>query len=190
MLASWQSVLHNDGSGPSNGYIMMGRFIDGDLIQKVSSEVMNEVEVLPFDEAADNSDYRNVIIALDKGEATYSQLQGNRFISYSYLNDINDEPVGVIRIADDRIIYERANIDANLLLLIFVIVFLSTGFGVYLYFEKKVLGRIEALTVFIEDNIKDQNYTSKIKVTGKDEISKLQEAFNILIDEIGRVCKL
>ena len=49
MLLAIQPILHNDGSGPASGTLLMGRFLTGQRVQRLASQTKVAIQLVPPD---------------------------------------------------------------------------------------------------------------------------------------------
>ncbi|MEI7620656.1 MAG: CHASE4 domain-containing protein [Candidatus Falkowbacteria bacterium] len=183
-----KQVLRGDKTGPSSGYIFMGRFLDKDFVDyrfgdiALYSTMIERVD--NFNIPPDFFEARNKLIMNEK--FVISPGGPNNIYGYSLFEDYGDSPAFVFRVETDRILYQY---EMNILLYISILLF-----AVMLIFVLTFLWMINK--IFVSRLIKVFNKVEEYKknpeaddinisITGKDELSKLSEEFNNLIKEIS-----
>jgi PAS domain S-box-containing protein len=183
-----KKILRSDRSGPSQGYIFMGRFLDKEFVDYHFGDVVLYSTIL---ERVDNPN-----LTPDFFEARNKLIMDDTFVitpggpkniyGYSLFNDYNNNPAFVFRIETDRTLYQY---EVNILLyisillfamiLIFVVVFLWMINRIFVNRLLVVFNKVEEY----KKNPEAENIN--ITISGKDELSKLSDEFNNLIKEVS-----
>ena len=175
-------ITPSDKHEESNGFLIMTREIDKKLVQyaeKVSSVSFNLSEAF---QDKYNRDKDLSYIYLDDSIISYNK---NNFEAYKTIKDINGEDSIQITIVDTNHSDEQINyflrsfIFKFLCLIVIVIVFYTLSFDRYIF------KRITKLTKFIEKVGKTKDMTLTIDINGKDEIHKLANEVNRMLERIN-----
>lgn len=183
-----KQVFRSDRSGPSLGYLFMGRYLDNEFVDDRFGDVAL------YSTFVDRVDSPN--LSVDFLEARDKLLMNEKLViipggpknifGYSLFNDYSDAPAFIFRIETTRTLYQYENnillyvsILLFVMILIFVLVFLWMIDRVFTSRLIKVFNKVE------EYKNNPNNNDIDIAIPGKDELSKLSIEFNSLVKEIS-----
>jgi len=180
-------VLRSDKSGPSLGYIFMGRFLDQEFVNYLFGDVaLYSIDFSRVDNPnlpPDLLEARNKLIVDEKFLIIPHDSQ--TIYGYSLFKDYNDDPAFVLRIKTDRSIHQSEinvlfyiSLLLFVILLFFVLIFLWMINGIFIGRLAKIFEKVEEYKKYPESDV-------SIVIAGNDELSGLSEEFNSLVKEIS-----
>lgn len=106
MLCAARPVLDSNDNGPSHGTLIMGRFLDQKMIQKISRLTEINYKVIPIAMDLINSSTDKSSEKQNYGDITY-QVSGSSLLASSIFTDILGKPVLKITIIEKREILDQ-----------------------------------------------------------------------------------
>jgi diguanylate cyclase (GGDEF)-like protein/PAS domain S-box-containing protein len=189
MLTVSSPVLHNDQLGPSNGTVLMGRFLNQNLMDDLADQLNTRIIFYPY--PIDTSNARIVKLSgmLEKGVLFPSQVVDKSvFAGYKLLRDMNGDPAAVLEVRFPRDIYNQEistlNYLFSTLLVLVLIVLLVFYFLLDRMFFKRIMGLSHDVTRINELRQPNARISTN---SGNDEITRLGENFNQLLGTLEEV---
>jgi diguanylate cyclase (GGDEF)-like protein/PAS domain S-box-containing protein len=189
MLTVSSPVLHNDQLGPSNGTVLMGRFLNQNLMDDLADQLNTRIIFYPY--PIDTSNARIVKLSgmLEKGVLFPSQVVDKSvFAGYKLLRDMNGDPAAVLEVRFPRDIYNQEISTLNhlfsTLLVLVLIVLLVFYFLLDRMFFKRIMGLSHDVTRINELRQPNARISTN---SGNDEITRLGENFNQLLGTLEEV---
>lgn len=180
-------ILKNDNSGPVNGALIMGRYIDNKILDLISSSVGYPVNFYNI-YASDTKEYEKILENITNSKdpnknIEIQYLSNNQLSGYSIIKDIYGNPILLLQILLPRDIYQEGSKHINTFYIFtLVIAFLSCS-AIFIILRKIVLSRITNLNTDTINIGKNRNFAKNIAVRGNDEISILTNSINSMLGE-------
>ncbi|MBU4032173.1 MAG: HAMP domain-containing protein [Candidatus Thermoplasmatota archaeon] len=185
MIVASRPTQNSACDSPLNGAMLMGRFFDNDVSERLSELVnlpvtfylTNEDKPADFNEAErhlNESDEPNFIQTIDK----------DYIAGYTIINDINDSSLFIIKTEMPRDIYQYGVASFNYFQIALLIVMSIIGSITLLTLDMVVVKRLSILNSEVKTIAHDENRSTRISVSGKDEISSLASEVNLMLDSI------
>lgn len=178
-------IVQSNGEGPIRGSLLMGYYLNDTFYNTLSQIVGMKMAFYPMatvlkDKQLD-AGYESI-----KSGYQYAEVLVSPTIEYGYflLKDIDNEPVGLIRIEIPRMIYQQGILTAyhyfSIVLLSGIIVILL----VWYVLRRFVLDRVVSISNQVLDINRKNQYDHKITVSGTDELSNLVFTINSMLSMI------
>ena len=183
-------ILKSDDSGPVNGTLIMGQYLNKEISNLISTSVGYPVNLYNIN-ANDTKQYETIIKSLTSNKdpnknIEIQYLSDNQISGYTIIKDIYGNPIVLLQILLPRDIYQQGVKHINeFYIFISVIAFLSCLI-IFIILRKIVLIRIENLSIAAIDIGKNRDFARNIAVKGNDEISKLTNSFNSMLGEMRK----
>ncbi|PIT94604.1 hypothetical protein COT98_02580 [Candidatus Falkowbacteria bacterium CG10_big_fil_rev_8_21_14_0_10_39_9] len=181
-----KKILRSDGSGPSLGYIFMGRFLEQEFVNyRFGDLALYSISLKRVDDSALPNDFLAARNRLIMSEKTVIVPNGsNSIYGYSLYNDYSDSPAFVFRIETERTLYRyEINILIYISALLLAVILLFVLFFLWMI-SRVFIDRLVMMFNKVEEYKKNPSSNVSISITGKDELSKLSEEFNELVHEV------
>ena len=182
MVAS-RPVITSKEEGPIVGTLIMGRYLNKDQIEALSSTTQLTIELDRIDKPTWSSELKT---ATSNSEIAVHP-QGDDVISgYTTVNGALGEPVLVLCVKQNRSIYAQGKTAVTW----FAIALLATGvvFGIVVLalLESQVLARVTRLSRHVTAIGSQRELTARVQVTGNDEITRLSQSINQMLESLER----
>lgn len=186
LIISAYPIMPDTGDKKSRGLLVMGYIFNGShlatLMQKLSLKI--HFNPLPLS-SSENSLVTAYKQLLAKHTIYYvAPLSDQTIAGYTLIYDINRHPIALLSIEMPRILYHEGMVTISHYILI--VIFLGILMLVLMWYFLKIFVLNRVLSVskqVVNINLKSK-FSSRIKVRGKDEISKMVGAINSLMEII------
>ncbi len=180
MLISSRPILDNNNEGPVQGTLLMGRFLDDTVVEKLNQQTRVKFNVVPIDSDTLSKSVQNLQM-LDQENSFYIERKSDAKLNmFATFPDLKGNAGVLIRADKKREIYEKSQtvmkytIVSILLSIVTVFVFLSISM------QKIIIGPLNSLTQHVLEIGHSGNLTSQITVRSKDEIGILAKECNAM----------
>ncbi|MHB9133627.1 MAG: CHASE4 domain-containing protein [Armatimonadota bacterium] len=186
LLIASQPVLRNDHSGPSNGILLMGRFINQAEIDHLSRIVHFPLRLQTVGDPRLPATFRLAQSNLSHQSPIFIHAPTTRTINgYALLNDTNQRPALLLEITAAREIYQQGVKARWYILASLLFVGLVFGVVIMLQLERVVLSRITWLSGAVRDIGQSGDLTTRIPVNSiarqADELDSLASTVNEML---------
>ncbi|HPR16806.1 MAG TPA: CHASE4 domain-containing protein [Candidatus Cloacimonadota bacterium] len=185
IIFSLQHIFPTQKDKPPRGFLVMGKWLDEDLIAQLSQRTKLRVSLYPFTDTDLPDDVLLAKEKLSSAKEVFIKAQNSSVASgYTYLNDVFGVPTLLIKIDVERGIFLQAQ--SSLRFLFYSLIIITAFFCVLLIFilDKLVLSRLSSLTSSIRQIGKEGLSSSRLDARGNDEISVLAQNMNDMLDSL------
>ena len=176
-------ILKSDGSGPSKGLLIMGRYLDRGVLQTFEKNTLFPISFADLDDAFLSSDFALAEAQLSKGESAYIVRENQKIFGYSMYSDPLDHRF-IFKIEMPRELVGKYLETIRYTLLIIFFAGLLLSLMTYFAFKKIVLNPLAQLHSEVE-NIADGRYIENSIISGNDEIALLSKKINELLRQLA-----
>lgn len=185
MFAS-RPILTSMLEGPSRGTLVMARRLNAADLTRIGQANSLSMELIPFtDGQIANPRYAPVTQRLSGDQTLTSDLHDDEVSGYSLLSDVYGQPAFLIRGTLPRQFYLKT-LEAVQQYIVFISIFAVILTGVvYLVFKRLVMNRLTNVTDEVIALGRDADFTRRIKVTGKDELTTFAASVNKVLEALN-----
>lgn len=196
IMLSFAPILNSEGSGLSNGWLVMGRNINDDLVKSVNAIVQFPVDIISLQSSssvlvpANKLDSDNArasrFLTLNTDKSSYTIKHKDSSSSYIMFKSIDIQPLFLSKTTIPRDIH-RQGYTSIIFFQIISLLFILVGGAIIIYFTKtQMINRIVELDQFIKVINQDNSYSARVSVANNDEISSLENSFNKMMDNLEK----
>lgn len=131
-----------DTSSP-NGFLVFGKILNDDFFNKLSADLGYTIRFIPISEFDREANKEEILTTLSHNKIYTEPLNQNIYLSYRLLKSFTNEPIGVLRVEQDRSIYNQSQRSAADSQFIFIGLSLTAMVAMsilaYLFFRKQDL---------------------------------------------------
>jgi signal transduction histidine kinase len=186
-LISCRRILTSTAQGPSTGYLVVGRFIDTELINSLSQTTHLPLGSISIQNLGDSSTLDEAMDALIAPDSIYVEIQNIDYIAgYTRINGFNGMPAFILEVSIPREIFKqgtKAIVYVHFSLLVTAIIF---GVVFFFFFRYLILHRLTTLSNAVNVIGSKGEISHRIHVKGKDEISQLAENINGMLESLEK----
>jgi PAS domain S-box-containing protein len=178
MLVVSRPVLTSLGEGPIAGAIIIGRFLDSEVISTLSETTHLSVNLLPIPNDNLNAEDNRIIESLNKSGPMFIQAQSNSTIAgYTYVNDLEGRPAFIFKVVVPRDIYHQGIKAVTFMHSLLIFVGITFCIVFILLIKKLILSRLITLSNNVSKIGSSRDISRRVTMPGNDELSRL--AINI-----------
>lgn len=184
-VSSWP-VLTNEGEGPIQGSLIMGRYFDEEKIHEIEAITKLKISVYLVDDPQLPREYQKAIESLSTGLSMFIQpINSTNIAGYTLFNDIDGAPSLIARVDVSRAIYSQGLATMNFFIIILFFVLFIFAVIVFILLEKIVVKRLYKLSKDIEKISLHNSFTGRLNESDtRDEISDLILSINKMLKQI------
>ena len=189
LLVSIRPVLTSLNEGPSPGFIVFGRWLNLQEIQRLAD--INHLKLSIYLLNAQNlpQDIEQIKSQILINPHNLSQPNEKNIIGYGLMNDIYDKPALIVRVEKPREIYTQGVFTLIYLVAALIIVGVISLNVIFFLLKKIVISPLEQLNKIVQKIRAKHDLTLRVPYQGKDELSKLSQEINQMLDEIHQYQK-
>jgi signal transduction histidine kinase len=173
LMFTLRPIYNSKLTGPSKGYVFMGRLINSDVTKKISGILNREVSILEPEAAA--KDYN---VNLQKNVALKEASQ-NLIYGLAVVRDFNNIPVAVLKSPLPRKILEIGTTSYKKTLTFFTAFTIFLSFAILSVLDRLVIKRLWSLDLQV--NRLNQPGMTELAVSGNDEVARLARSMNQML---------
>ncbi len=175
MLVASRPILTSDGHGPIHGALLMGRFLDDALIQRLAEATHLNLTIHRLDDPQLSPTAR--ALAGD-GSMITEPISEQTIAGMTLLPDIEGKPGLILRVETPRSIYAQGVTTVNYSMMALILVALASLIVSLLGLERVVLARIARLHVRAHAIGESGDLALRMEEIGNDELARLSHSIN------------
>lgn len=184
MMIVSKPVLKSDGEGPSQGTLIMGRYLNEFELENLSENV--NISILPLSDSNLPSEFPNAELNLINSPNYIEKENVDTTTGYSLLYGISGKPTLILKVEIPRMIYKTYQKATFYLILSIVIVGVIAAILVYYNLDKNLLRRLDRLTTSISKIKNTNDLSSRVTVQGNDELADLAISTNEMLQSLEK----
>jgi len=185
MIFVTRPVLHSDESGPANGMITMGRFINRSLIDPLKDQTRIDFEIdypLTEEKMKFINDSKTTYVEKD---LTFYTLVKDQFTDVrTFYYDVYKNPIFSIYYRFPREITKQGLASIWYAFILFIVAGLAVSFLLMVILQYKLVRPLQQLTDHALRFEFDEDFSSRLNLDRKDEIGTLAKSIDIMIETI------
>ena len=181
MLVVSSPVLHSDDSGPQNGRLLMGRFINHTFEKKISGFIREKIYLLKYPPGQEYPQAWDK----QKGEANFMLKEGKTHMVILYpVKDVNNQYVFTIRVEVQKQIFEILDKATQLFFMLLIAGFLLFGIISYFVIHRLVVRRVKNISTETDKIVSFDDLSLRIPLAFRDEITLLSRNINKMLQRL------
>ena len=180
-------ILTSEGKGPVRGTLIMGRYLDAIVIERIAKVTGASVSVYRFDDPQMPPGLQTVrpLLLKDK-QILVRPLSRQTIAGYALVKDIFGKPALMVSIDIPRKIYSQGQNSIFYFVLSVIIIALVLYVITTLIMKKLVLSRVALLSKNVSIIGASGDLSVHVSIKGKDELSDLADKFNEMLESLER----
>ena len=172
-------ILTSGDHGPSRGWLVFGRFLQGDFLKQVEDSVSSVVTILPYAPAQIPTEAALLPLQDENGrELAVVKPSSSRIEFYSLFHDFQGTPIFFIRQAKYRAIYQQGLSGLRSMLIAIVLTGIIAGGFILVFLDKALLARLSKLYDAVIAVRQGEGDYQPLSLPGSDELSDLSLEFD------------
>jgi diguanylate cyclase (GGDEF)-like protein len=184
VLVSYHPILRSNGEGPTRGTMIMIREADYHFVARIS-ELAQQVMILqPLDRVTVPA-WREAMAQMAAGQSSVvQQLDPERVTAFARVNDLTGRPILLLRIEHDREIWSQGQYARRMLMWLVISLGLLHGAVNLAFIHRFIVRRLEKMINFTAGISADRELHRRIELEGNDEIARLGDTLNRMLDDL------
>lgn len=179
-------IIHSDCTGPSNGTLIFGIFIDRNEIDNLTRISNVQFDIRPA--TSDNlpEDMRDALFQISTAEPILLKaLNKNNLAGYAIINDVLNLPSLMLKMNMERVISKQANATIAFLHAMFLIIGIIYCVFFTFIMEKTVTSKITTLNNEIDKITSSGDQNLRVTSTGNDELTRFSRSINSMLETLA-----
>ena len=187
LIFAVQPILTSHEQGPPRGALLMARFLDAPQVELLSDLIQGSVTVQSIQQADPLLSAATLHTLLDTaGTVMVLPLDAQTVTGYVALTDIYGSPALLLRVSNDREIYQATLITVRLIGLALLLIGIVFGVLAVILLERVLLTRVSRLAADVHAiGTDDATLALRTGVTGSDELTELARSINSMLDRLA-----
>ncbi|MEZ4671120.1 MAG: ATP-binding protein [Anaerolineae bacterium] len=179
-------VSNNQGTGPINGYMVWGRYVDRELIDQIAASTYFNITMVPYHATNADADILKARDLLGEAEPYFIQPYDEHNVAgYTFVKDIYGQPALLVRLEQSRALYQQGKSSLNYFLsTLLVIAVVGSAMAIYIV-NRVILKRVSSLSQAVSTVRATRDLNTPITVTGTDELGVLAEGLREVLDTLA-----
>ncbi|MGF3554844.1 MAG: CHASE4 domain-containing protein [Thermoplasmatota archaeon] len=188
LIMAIRPISNSTFKAPIAGYLFMGRYLDSNELNYLSSLANLSVFISNFNNPNNLSDDNEAIEFLsEKNDIFIHALNNDIIAGYTKINDITNEPILLVKVIMDRDIYKQAVITFTYFRLSIISIGIILGMVLIIFSDRTLLYRLNNLSNQVLSIGKKNNPLTRVKISGNDELNDLADVMNKTLDELEKL---
>ncbi|MBN2073192.1 MAG: EAL domain-containing protein [Actinobacteria bacterium] len=177
-----QPILRNDGSGPAAGSMAWGYYLNEDTLEEISGTLNTDIRMLRIDDDS-NPVTKEIIAEIPEGSNSLIRHLNNKEINgYLLVDDYFGRPSILFELEMTPDIYNYGVKSFYFILMFITLAGFVIGLTIVIYLDRSVLSRLQNLSDATNLIGKSLDPSKRVDAHGDDEISRLADEINIMLD--------
>ncbi|MHC4214188.1 MAG: CHASE4 domain-containing protein [Planctomycetota bacterium] len=187
MLISSRPILNNERQGPIHGTLIMGRFLDENMVEHFSNVLSVDFSILSIADTKNEQKHKDILEQISK-DTPYVLGQFNHDISHIYAvePDFAGNPAVLVRAEVPMTITAKGATAARFASVSILMAGIVIIFVTYIVLEKTVISRLANVDRSIGRVIESGDFSIRSQVCGRDEIKGLSDHLNSMLGHIEK----
>jgi len=182
MFLAISPILNSDMEGPSRGTMVMGRYLNEQIVSSLQAEVGLLLSFTEYDITVLNHEVGEITGShAAVSDQTTKAIDENTLVGYQVVKDLSEQPILLMKVEQDRAIYQHSKRTTFLILLL--IISQAVAFGVVILFnlERLVLLPLGGMNYALAAIGAQNDLSRRLPVLGKYEIADLTNTINRML---------
>lgn len=183
LLLAAHPILTSDKKGPSRGALIMARFLNSQILNRISEEIKAPVTIQRLDTPL--STYAISISLIAQEKDIIVRQTNKQFVSgYTVVRDIFKNPILLLNVDIPHTAFKKQQTFLSQLIFYILIIGVVFGLITLLIIEKLVLSRLFHLSSEVDNIGESSNLSARVSISGKDELANLSAKINKTLDAL------
>ncbi|MDT8301544.1 MAG: CHASE4 domain-containing protein, partial [Sedimentisphaerales bacterium] len=188
MLISSKPILTSEGQGPIRGTLIMGRFLDKNMIENFSRDLSTKFRVEAIKDVSDKEKSKHILGQISKDRPYVIEQYDNDFLRiYGIESDVTGEPAILITVDVPATIIAKGRTATRFSHLSILLSGAIIIFVIYWVVKKTILVRLAGISKSIDEIIEKQDFSVRTSINGSDELGRLGNNLNKMLKHVTTV---
>jgi len=185
LLLASRPILTSQREGPIRGALIFARYFNDDEVKRLAETVHLPLVMYRYGDSQLPADFQEATSSLSDNAPIFANpLNADSIAGYALINDVQGEPILVLRAEMTRDVYKQGQATINYLMLSLFATCAVFSTLIMLLLEKVILRRLGQLTANVSGIGKREDLSARVLTSGNDELSILAGSINGMLAEI------
>ncbi len=175
-------VITGDGNGPIAGNLLMGYYLNDDNLKAIGTTVSLPIDVV--DLPSNNPEINEILSTLKTEKFVLKNESDFKSSGYIAINDINNEPVYLLKINLHRTLYAEGLTTISHYFFGALISGVLTILVMWYLLKRQIVDRILNVSNQVSKIYSQGNFEKRVSTSGNDEINGLVASINAMLELI------
>jgi len=182
MLVASRPILHTDRSGPVNGTLVMGCYLDRDRLAAMERILLRKLSILRWDRAGASNDLDTTQRTSANGQEFFVRTTSETELTcFVPTHDLYGNPSLLLRLDLPRAIQRQGLLTVRALLWCLLASGVVFGLITLRLLHRQVVARVAALDQIARDITYSGDLSQRVPVRGRDELADLTHSINTML---------
>jgi PAS domain S-box-containing protein len=182
MITASRPILTSEDEGPMRGWLIMGRYLDSEEVERMAATTYLSLTMLPLDDPNLTDDFLEVQPSIsEEMPIVVRPLSVDSIAGYTTVADIYGAPGLTLRVDTPRPIYRQGQSTITYFMASALLVSLVFGVLTFIALDRQVLRRVDRLSASVGKIRSHSDLSARVPVTGEDELSDLALEINKML---------
>ncbi len=186
MMLVGRPVLTSEGTGPSRGILVFGRWIDEAERERIAGVTHLEVALEPIAAEGAHDDLADLDTTGPASPIVIRVLGSDRISGHTVLADLGGEPALHLSIVEPRKLWHEGERTVWYLVAALGVAGVAIMTILFVFQERRILSRLSRLGHGIERTGRTGDLSARVPVTGDDEIAGLERNVNSMLADLEK----
>jgi PAS domain S-box-containing protein len=171
--------------GTVRGYLVVGCFLDKEELDGIAKVTGVSATLIPIVSDTPAPEDSRAIAELARSGTFVAKIQDSTHISgYASLKDIHGNPLYLVKISDERILFQQGKTSYYYILIALVVCGAAFCAVTLLFIRVAVLKRLATLSATVGEISRKGDISSRLETSGEDELEHLAGSINSMLDSL------
>ena len=187
MIITSCPILTSEDEGPIRGALIMGRYLGLTEIERLAQISHLALDIQKLNRPEMSSDFQKAFSVLSEEELIFIQSLNNELVAgYALIKDIYNNPVLMLRVNMPRDIYRQSQVTRRYFIFSILAISMIFSLLVLLFLGRLVLSPLARVNKYLDIVTSTKDLSFRIPAKGKDEISKLSNTINLMLEKLEK----
>ncbi len=179
MLITAHAIFPTSGREPRCGMLLMGRYLDQALLEKMSRTTQLEMMIYRLD---DPHIPPMLLVELDDAHPLLVRaLDAHTIGGYTLIKDLYGEPAFILGTTMSRDIYRQGQMTLRYFTLALLGVSITFSIAAMVFLNRALLARVAGLSAAVGEISTLDDLSRRVPLTGADELTRLEKSINTML---------
>jgi diguanylate cyclase (GGDEF)-like protein/PAS domain S-box-containing protein len=190
LLLTSQSIRRSDGSGQTNGYLVVGRYLSNTRLNNISHSLNVSLTVKTVDTMTSTVESRLLQNLLQTSQPLVTSFSTDKVSGYALIKDALGNPAFVVQVDTPHAITNLSQKVLDILMIILVVVAIGIDLIVLAYLERSILSRLTRLSRSVQQITRNRDTQARVEEGTADELGILARTINDMLKTIEQDTQL
>ena len=180
-----ESILKSDSSGPSQGTLVVGKYLDASQKAMIEEQTQLSISVISYKDFVSTTKYTAILSQMNTGTNTVIQPQDNEILSCYFMeNDIEGDPAFILEIISPRHIRQHGISMLQYFIAALIATGLFTLFLILSLLDRLILSRLGGMSTRVREIADEGDPSLRLEEQSPDEIGSLASMINSMLTSL------